>query len=96
MTVDFDTLTDGTVTIRERDSMLQVRLPKADVANIIYDIVHGRTDWEQVMKKHPVVQVDDGEGGAPTSASDLQGEKNVVVVSNSRGRFSRPAESLVK
>ncbi|MBO5526072.1 MAG: glycine--tRNA ligase [Clostridia bacterium] len=32
LTVDFDTLEDGTVTLRERDSMEQVRLPISEVA----------------------------------------------------------------
>mmetsp|Transcript_45829 Transcript_45829/g.111758 ORF Transcript_45829/g.111758 Transcript_45829/m.111758 type:complete len:727 (+) Transcript_45829:113-2293(+) len=97
VTVDFDTLIDDTVTIRERDSMIQVRLPKKEVTHIVYDIVHGRLEWEQVMKKYPVVQVDDGEGGGASAgeAANAEGAKTVVV-SNARGRFSRPADSLAK
>mmetsp|Transcript_8413 Transcript_8413/g.13323 ORF Transcript_8413/g.13323 Transcript_8413/m.13323 type:complete len:710 (-) Transcript_8413:854-2983(-) len=91
VTVDFDTLRDDTVTIRERDSMIQVRLPKKEVPHVIYDIVHSRMTWDDLTKKYPVVQVDEGEGGA-TSASAAPGAKTVVV-SNSRGRFSRPAEA---
>ena len=45
VTVDFDTLTDDTVTIRERDSMIQVRVPKSEVTNIIFSIVHKRITW---------------------------------------------------
>jgi glycyl-tRNA synthetase len=89
VTVDFDTLTDDTVTIRERDSMIQVRAPKKDVANVIFDIVHQRMTWEQVTKKYPVVQVDEGEGKAAGKAAE-PGAKTVVEA-NSRGRFSRPA-----
>ena len=33
VTIDFDTLEDGTVTIRDRDTMEQIRLPIAEVAN---------------------------------------------------------------
>ena len=55
VTVDFDTLSDGTVTIRERDSMLQVRLPKKEVTNVIFDIVHQRITWDDVTKKYPLV-----------------------------------------
>ena len=33
MTVDFDTLEDGAVTVRERDSMQQVRIPVAELKN---------------------------------------------------------------
>ncbi len=32
VTVDYDTLEDGTVTLRDRDSMRQVRLPRASLA----------------------------------------------------------------
>merc|ERR1719203_2346871 len=42
VTVDFDTLTDGTVTLRERDSMAQIRLPKADVVSLVHDFVHAK------------------------------------------------------
>lgn len=89
VTVDFDTLTDGTVTIRERDSMVQVRASKKDVCNVIFDIVHQRTSWEAVTKKYPVVQVDEGDGKSADKATDA-GAKTVVEA-NSRGRFSRPA-----
>jgi glycyl-tRNA synthetase len=37
VTVDGDTLADGTVTVRERDSMEQVRLDKAQVATWLFD-----------------------------------------------------------
>mmetsp|Transcript_14510 Transcript_14510/g.31509 ORF Transcript_14510/g.31509 Transcript_14510/m.31509 type:complete len:684 (-) Transcript_14510:106-2157(-) len=57
VTVDFDTLTDGSVTLRERDSMAQIRLPKADVTGLVFDIVHGRFTWEEAIAKYPVVQV---------------------------------------
>ncbi|MPN33699.1 Glycine--tRNA ligase [bioreactor metagenome] len=35
ITIDFDTLEDTTVTIRERDSMQQIRLPIAELKNYI-------------------------------------------------------------
>jgi glycyl-tRNA synthetase len=89
VTVDFDTLKDDTVTVRERDSCIQIRLPKKEVSNIIHAIVHKRMTWEQVKQKYPVVQVDEGEGTAPAAAA--AGGAKTVVVSNSRGRFSRPA-----
>lgn len=90
VTVDFDTLRDDSVTIRERDSMIQVRLPKKEVPHVIYDIVHGRMTWEDVTKKYPVVQVDEGEGAATPAAGAASGAKTVVETT-SRGRFSRPA-----
>merc|ERR1712194_940324 len=49
VTVDFDTLTDGSVTLRERDSMAQIRLPKADVTRLVFDICHSRFTWEEAI-----------------------------------------------
>jgi len=87
VTVDFDTLADDSVTIRERDSMVQVRVPKSEVPHVIYDIVHGRLTWDDVTGKYPVVQVDDGEAAAPAASKEAAKTK---VVTSSRGSFTRP------
>lgn len=88
ITVDFQTLADGTVTMRERDSMVQVRLPKEDVTMLIHKIVHKKTDWKKVTTQYPVVQVDEGDG----SPAGVQVESGAAtkVETSSRGRFSRP------
>mmetsp|Transcript_50555 Transcript_50555/g.56405 ORF Transcript_50555/g.56405 Transcript_50555/m.56405 type:complete len:720 (-) Transcript_50555:57-2216(-) len=93
ITIDFDTLSDDSVTIRERDSMVQVRLPRKDVPNVIYDIVHGRIKWESCTETYPVVHVDEGEGGdnAPAASKETSSGAKTIVVGNSRGRFTRPA-----
>ena len=57
VTVDFDSLTDGTVTLRERDPTIPIRLPKSDVTRVVFDFVHGRFSWEEATAKYPVVQV---------------------------------------
>jgi glycyl-tRNA synthetase len=87
VTVDFQTLTDHTVTLRERDSMKQVRLSKENVPLLLMKIIYKKIRWEQIMQNYPVVQVDDGEGDSPTEAS---GEATVIET-NARGRFRRPA-----
>jgi glycyl-tRNA synthetase len=83
VTVDFETLAKDTVTLRERDSTVQIRLPKVDVTRLIFDIVHSRTTWEEAKKKYPVVSVDD-EGNASQQVG------TTVVC----GAFSRPAEQI--
>lgn len=90
VTVDFDSLKDGTVTLRERDSTVQVRLPKNDVTGLIFNFVHGKTTWPEVTKKYPVVTVAEEEGDV-TAAAEVTGP--TVVVNNGRGRFNRPAPS---
>ncbi len=46
ITVDYDTLEDGTVTIRDRDSMKQVRSPVDTIADTVHDLIHGHTRFE--------------------------------------------------
>lgn len=52
ITVDFDTATDGAVTMRERDSTAQVRLPLADVLPVVRALVGGETAWADVAAKY--------------------------------------------
>jgi len=51
-TVDFDSLKDNSVTLRERDSMAQVRMPAADLGTIVHDICWGRKTWADVQSKY--------------------------------------------
>ena len=39
MTVDFDTMEDNAVTVRDRDTMEQVRLPISELVNYIQEKV---------------------------------------------------------
>lgn len=41
ITVDFDTLNDNTVTLRDLDTMKQVRMPIADLGITITQLSHG-------------------------------------------------------
>ncbi len=89
VTVDFQSLNDGTVTLRERDSTVQIRMPRDDIPRLMFDIVHNRTCWEDAKSKYPVVEVDeDGKG------SSNDGSK-IVVEASSRGKFTRPAQSIL-
>ena len=89
VTVDFQTLSDDTVTLRERDSMKQIRIPKDDVTTLIFKIVHNKVTWEQLMHKYPVVQVDEGEG-KPVEESTTKLGATTYIESTSRGQFRRP------
>jgi glycyl-tRNA synthetase len=51
ITVDFQTLKDGTVTLRERDTMKQVRSSIGDIVAVIRDIVDGKESWEKVVER---------------------------------------------
>ena len=47
----------NTVTLRERDSMKQVRMPMDDVVKTLNEIVKERLSWEDLLKKYPQVSV---------------------------------------
>jgi glycyl-tRNA synthetase len=94
VTVDFETLVDGSVTVRERDSTVQVRLHKEEVAPLVFAFVHKKMTWEQAMHKYPVVTVDDGDEKTSDAAASTSNGKATVVVNTGRARFSRPAATI--
>lgn len=53
VTIDFDTVKDNTVTLRERDSMLQVRLPIKELPAVISELSDGIIVWQQVYDRFP-------------------------------------------
>ena len=53
ITVDFDTLKDGSVTLRERDSMSQVRASEDDIIGAVRNMVEGIETWENVAGRLP-------------------------------------------
>ena len=59
VTVDFESIKDDSVTLRERDSMTQIRLPKTEITSLIHFIVMGKKTWANVLEQFPVVQVND-------------------------------------
>jgi len=56
ITVDFDTLKDGSVTLRERDSMAQVRASEDDIIQAVRNLVEGLESWEQVSSRLPAFE----------------------------------------
>merc|ERR1712080_744633 len=52
--VDFDSLKEPhTVTLRERDSMKQVRMPLEDVASLVRALSNDKMSWTDVTEKYP-------------------------------------------
>eukprot|EP00850_Spirogloea_muscicola_P019677 SM000196S05369 [mRNA] locus=s196:156873:160461:+ [translate_table: standard] len=58
ITVDEDLDAPSTVTLRDRDSTLQVRIHKDEVAGVVKDIFDGVTSWQAVTLKYPRVVKD--------------------------------------
>jgi glycyl-tRNA synthetase len=53
ITVDFQTVQDKTVTIRERDSTKQIRLSISDVPQVLLDLTSGNASWSDKMALYP-------------------------------------------
>jgi len=53
ITIDFETFTDGTITLRERDTMAQVRGSEDDIVQAVKNLVDGIESWEQVRHRLP-------------------------------------------
>lgn len=53
VTVDFASLEDGSVTLRERDSTAQVRAPEEEVVRAVRNLVAGVEGWEDVARRLP-------------------------------------------
>lgn len=98
ITVDFQTLIDQTVTLRDRDTMAQVRVPIANVCQLVVSLVNESIDWAWVTKRYVVVKVaddeeEDGEQAAAekAAASEVTTAAVIGVQNTTRGSFSRPA-----
>jgi glycyl-tRNA synthetase len=56
ITIDYDTLKDNTVTLRELNTLKQVRIPVAEVVKVIFDLSEQFTDWHSVVTKYPAYE----------------------------------------
>ena len=50
ITVDFDTVADGSITLRERDSTAQVRGSEDEVLRAVNNLVNGTESWQQITQ----------------------------------------------
>ena len=71
ITVDFDTVENDTVTLRERDSQAQVRLPIAAIAATLRGLVDGSLTWDSV------VAADDKKAPKPAKKADDDDDDDV-------------------
>jgi glycyl-tRNA synthetase len=56
VTIDFDTLSTNSATLRERDSMKQIRAPLADIPGLVYDLSADRQTWSEVLNSYPLFE----------------------------------------
>ena len=92
ITVDFQTLVDDCITVRERDSMAQIRVPISRLFSLVKILVEETTSWAVVSSKYPLVSVkedDEGEAG-PVSGGSAASFTATIKQVTTRGSFSRP------
>lgn len=54
ITIDFDSLKlPSTVTLRERDTKEQLRIPLNQISRIIRDLSSEKTTWNELTEKYP-------------------------------------------
>lgn len=56
LTIDFQTLQDGTFTLRERDSTRQVRAQEEKIVDAIKALVEGSKTWQDVESELPIFE----------------------------------------
>jgi len=97
VTVDYETLAAQDVTVRERDSTAQIRVPIERLVPLLKGLVDGSKTWEKdAMGSFPVVRTGEEEedGGEEGGGGTLKEGGVTVVEKTPRGRFSRPAETV--
>ena len=52
ITVDFQSVKDGTITLRERDSTTQIRATQDEIFQVIKDIIEERRKWSDVIAQY--------------------------------------------
>ncbi|MHC1586089.1 MAG: His/Gly/Thr/Pro-type tRNA ligase C-terminal domain-containing protein, partial [Candidatus Hecatellaceae archaeon] len=50
VTIDYQTLQDDTVTLRDRDTWKQIRVPVKDLPGILQSLLHGEISFEEAGK----------------------------------------------
>ena len=56
ITIDDITLKDNTVTLREIDTMKQIRVPIQEIGNIIKNVSNRTEKWEDIVKRYPLFE----------------------------------------
>jgi glycyl-tRNA synthetase len=56
ITVDFQSVEDSTITLRERDTTKQVRGSEEEVLTALKNLCDGRESWEDVLKRLPIFE----------------------------------------
>ncbi len=101
VTIDFQTLLDNTVTVRDRDSMAQVRVSITALVPLLKALCEETTTWASVMDRYMVVKTGaeeepEAEEGAAVAAVEVNTTSPTILQYTSRGSFTVPNPHYVK
>jgi glycyl-tRNA synthetase len=54
VTIDFQSVQDGTVTLRERDTTKQIRENAETIIQVVKDLCENNMAWEKVLETYPI------------------------------------------
>ncbi|KAK3939453.1 hypothetical protein QBC46DRAFT_149630 [Diplogelasinospora grovesii] len=54
ITIDFDAVKDGSIALKERETMVQVLGPEDDVIRPVEHLVNGAETWERIARRMPL------------------------------------------
>jgi len=67
VTIDYTTIQDDTVTLRDRDNTSQIRVKIDEVPELVNLLIRQKTTWQDLQTRYPVVgivpdEIEEGEG----------------------------------
>lgn len=100
VTVDFQSLIDNTVTIRERNTMVQIRVPVDSLLSLMKSLVDQTLSWDVAVTRHPIFSSsaedeEETEGQAKKESAATPNSSPLVIERSLRSAFSRPAVPIL-
>mmetsp|Transcript_2343 Transcript_2343/g.3353 ORF Transcript_2343/g.3353 Transcript_2343/m.3353 type:complete len:117 (+) Transcript_2343:1933-2283(+) len=82
ITIDFDSLSDQMVTLRERDSKSQIRISVNEIASVVSSLAVQSTSWTYISQKYKLI------GCSETISNKTKVEENFSFT------FCRPKDEI--
>lgn len=106
VTADFQSLVDNSVTIRERNSMIQIRVQVDSLNNLLKQLTEETLSWDVAVTRYPIFSTsgdedDENEDGKESNkkeskpTSTTTSSSPLAVERTFRSAFSRPAVSIL-
>jgi glycyl-tRNA synthetase len=98
VTIDFQSLIDNTVTVRERNTMVQIRVPIDSLLALMKQLTEETLSWDVAVTRYPIFSAstededsEEGEAKKESASASPSSSSPLVVERTLRSDFSRPA-----